>query len=98
MLRDKLIDTAIALGVDSPLRKLRAMLHPAYRYDRVEGDHMVALLQKYLKTDSNCIDIGCYRGRMLERFVQAAPQGKHIAYEPLPHLARSLAKRFPTVD
>jgi FkbM family methyltransferase len=98
MIRDKFIDVAIALGVDTPLRRLRAALYPAYQHDRLENQRLNKLLRTLLKEDSNCIDIGAYRGRTLSDIMLLAPRGKHIAYEPLPHLCRYLVRRFPSVD
>jgi FkbM family methyltransferase len=98
MLRDKLIDTAIRLGVDDQLRRMRANLLPRYNHDRIEIENLRKLLKSVLKEDSNCIDIGAYRGRILTEVVHIAPQGKHIAYEPLPHLHKYLSEHFPSVD
>lgn len=100
MLRDRLIDTAIKLGIDGQLRSLRATfaLNPMYRHDRAESRQLRSLLETMLSKNSNCIDIGAYRGRVLTEIVQVAPGGKHIAYEPLPHIHDYLVKRFPSVD
>lgn len=98
MLRDTLIDTAIRLGVDSQLRRARATLFSRYRHDRDETFRLRKILLSVLKEDSNCIDIGAYRGRMLAEFLKVAPHGRHIAYEPLPHLSKFLVARFPNVE
>jgi FkbM family methyltransferase len=98
MLRDKLINTAMKLGIDNQLLSIRAMLLPRYRHDRVENENLRKLLESVLNEDSNCIDIGAYRGRVLAELVRIAPCGKHIAYEPLPHLHRYLVEHFPSVD
>ncbi len=98
MLRDVLIDTAIKLRIDSQVRSVRAALFPIYRHDRTEGKFLHSLVSSVLAKDSNCIDIGAYRGRVLENLVRIAPSGKHIAYEPLPHAHQSLVERFPSVD
>ncbi|MEP7145225.1 MAG: FkbM family methyltransferase [Ferruginibacter sp.] len=52
------------------------------------------LIRKYLKKDSNCIDIGANMGHILMEMVAAAPKGKHFAFEPIPDLYASLKKRF----
>jgi FkbM family methyltransferase len=52
------------------------------------------LIRKYLKKDSNCIDIGANLGHILMEIVAAAPKGKHFAFEPIPDLYTSLKKRF----
>jgi FkbM family methyltransferase len=56
------------------------------------------LLAFALSTDSNCIDIGANRGGILAEMSRAAPAGRHIAFEPLPHLCDQLRQDFPTVD
>ncbi len=98
MLRDILIDTAVKLGIDDQLRSVRAAILPAYRHDRNESEFLRSLLASVLVKDSNCIDVGAFRGRVLADLVHAAPYGKHIAYEPLPHLHQYLVEHFPTVD
>jgi|SRR5579883_1164630 FkbM family methyltransferase len=98
MLRDNFIDIAMKLGVDEHLRTLRSTIVPRYRQARVENEHMRKLLRSVLKSDSHCIDIGAYRGRILGELVRLAPRGRHIAYEPLPHLHKLVHERFPMVD
>lgn len=51
-----------------------------------------------LQADSCCIDVGAHRGAVLQEIVRVAPAGRHIAYEPLPHLAAALRSRFPSVE
>ena len=98
MLRDVLIDTAMKLGIDSQLRNVRAAFIPVYRHDRNEGKFLRSLVSSALAKDANCIDVGAYRGRVLANLVNIAPYGKHVAYEPLPHLHQFLVERFPSVD
>lgn len=98
MLRDKLIDTATRLGIDDNLRSIRATLSPKYRHDRAEGRRLRSMLEASLSETSNCIDIGAYRGNVLAEIIRVAPRGKHIAYEPLPHMHKYLVERFPSVD
>jgi len=59
---------------------------------------MTLLIALGLVEDSNCIDVGAHIGSVLADIVRVAPLGRHIAYEPLPHLAAELAARFPSVD
>jgi FkbM family methyltransferase len=51
-----------------------------------------------LGPDSCCVDVGAHSGGVLGEIVRVAPQGRHIAYEPLPHLADRLRAAFPQVD
>ena len=98
MLRDRLIDTAMRLGIDDRLRSIRATLHPLYRQQRVDNHNLRLLLQSTLTAYSHCVDVGAYRGRVLKEIVRVAPHGCHIAYEPLPHLHKYLVDHFPAVE
>ena len=98
MLRDRLIDTAVRLGIDDQLRTIRATLHPVYRRQRSDNQNLRLLLQSSLTEYSNCVDVGAYRGRVLAEIVRVAPHGKHIAYEPLPHIYKYLVEHFPSVE
>ncbi len=55
------------------------------------------LLNFYLDNNSNCVDIGAHKGLFLRKFLTLAPKGSHIAFEPLPKLARDLSLNFPKV-
>ena len=48
--------------------------------------------------DGHCIDVGAHAGEILEDLVRVAPDGRHIAYEPLPAFASELQAAFPAVD
>ncbi len=96
--RETLIEAAVRLKVDEPLLKLRAAVSPRHRGYLEEQREIARLLANWLSPTSNCIDIGAYNGRTLAEIVRLAPQGRHIAYEPLPHKYRLLERRFPSVD
>jgi FkbM family methyltransferase len=96
-MRNLLIDVATRLRLDGPLLKARAALSRQHGYAEEERE-LHDVLVSTLNENSNCIDIGAYRGRVLDQMVRLAPHGRHIAYEPLPHLYRQLVTRFPSVD
>lgn len=63
------------------------------------GEDTVRLLLAYtLASDAHCIDVGAHAGDVLSEMLRLAPAGRHLAYEPLPEMARSLAERFPQAD
>jgi FkbM family methyltransferase len=64
------------------------------RYDR----QTVRVMSRVLTRSSNCIDVGCFHGKILADMVALAPAGRHYAFEPLPHLARELKPQFPSVQ
>jgi FkbM family methyltransferase len=66
--------------------------------DRQDMDHLRLLFSFALSEASNCIDVGAHTGDVLREIIRCAPQGKHIAYEPLPHMFDDLIRTFPNVD
>ena len=44
------------------------------------------------------IDVGAHIGELLRSIVAAAPEGRHVAVEPIPGLAAVLRAEFPTVS
>jgi FkbM family methyltransferase len=62
-------------------------------YDRQTVEVMFRVLRRNL----NCIDGGAHVGDVLQRMVDISPEGRHYAFEPLPHLAQKLKERFPQV-
>lgn len=74
----------------SVLNFLHLDLTKNLQYDRLTK----AIMQKVIKPDSNCIDIGCHKGEILDSILRIAPQGRHFAFEPLPHLYVKLKERY----
>lgn len=60
------------------------------KYDRLT----LKVLDKVLQKNSNCIDIGCYKGEILQEVLKRCPQGKHMAFEPIPVFYKALRKKF----
>jgi FkbM family methyltransferase len=79
-------------------RTARALEPAEERLGRLEHERLRRLLALTLPRDACCVDVGCHRGVVLEQIVALAPAGRHIAFEPIPHLADELAGRFPGVD
>ena len=52
------------------------------------------IINRVCKRDSNCIDIGCHAGEVLDIIRKAAPEGKHFGFEPLPHLYNALKTKY----
>jgi FkbM family methyltransferase len=59
---------------------------------------MRRLLAFSLSAEANCVDIGAHRGSVLAEMLRVAPQGRHIAFEPIPELAELLRREFPGVE
>lgn len=56
-----------------------------------------AMLAATLRPDSSFVDVGTNEGQWLPHVLRCAPHGRHLAFEPSPHLAAGLRRDFPNV-
>ena len=66
--------------------------------NQIDDDHLRLILALGVPRDANCLDVGANQGLFLRDFRRVAPDGRHIAYEPVPHLATRLAQQYPEMD
>lgn len=59
-------------------------------YDRLTK----RIMKKVIEPASNCIDVGCHKGEILEDILRLAPNGSHIAFEPIPDFYDKLKQRY----
>lgn len=51
-----------------------------------------------LPYNGNCIDVGCYKGEILDLMLKAAPRGKHYGVEPIPDKYKDLEAKYHSVS
>lgn len=75
---------------------LRNTLKLPYYYfkNRQYNRETVHIMKAVLKPNSNCVDIGCHKGRILDLMLAFAPEGTHYAFEPLPPFFELLKKKY----
>lgn len=78
--------------------ELLAALYPVAAVELREQIALEAVLAAALRRDSCYVDVGSNRGQLLREAVRVAPEGRHLAFEPIPELATELARAFPTVE
>lgn len=66
--------------------------------DLLDNQRIAMILAFTLGPDSNCIDVGCHKGEMLADMLRLAPDGRHLAFEPIPYMYDALRQRFPGVE
>jgi FkbM family methyltransferase len=71
---------------------------PVMARNQIDDSHLKLLLSFELRPDSNCLDVGANEGIFLREFQRVAPNGHHIAYEPVPSLCAKLERQFPEID
>lgn len=52
------------------------------------------VIKKVCKEATNCIDVGCHKGEILDLMIEAAPKGKHFGFEPIPELYSNLKTKY----
>ncbi|MCR6638471.1 MAG: hypothetical protein NVV82_05610 [Sporocytophaga sp.] len=52
------------------------------------------VIELVCKENSNCIDIGCHKGEILDLFIKHSPSGRHMAFEPIPMLFEVLEENY----
>lgn len=72
------------------IKKLPIAFTQNQRYDR----QTKAVIQKVCKADSTCVDVGCHKGEVLDVMLQAAPQGQHYGFEPIPFMFQALKAKY----
>jgi FkbM family methyltransferase len=81
------------------LRHLRRRFLPAHiRADIRDTELLIALMERTLDRDSDCLDVGAHAGGVLREMVRIAPGGRHVAWEPLPEFAAHLRDEYPEVQ
>lgn len=88
----------VAKNAQHLLGAFRRRRHPELREIHLEPDRMERAMALLIRRDSNCIDVGCHIGSTLSLMLKLAPQGKHMAFEPVPQKAAWLRAKFPEVD
>ncbi len=63
-----------------------------------KNQHYDRLTKKVIRAvcnpSSNCIDVGCHTGEILDLMRTAAPQGRHWGFEPIPTLFQALKNKY----
>lgn len=95
----------IGTPLERPLVKLRPLLeyrfrrrHPELAEVFEEPARIDEVVRRIVGPGSNCIDIGCHLGAMLNQLLRLAPYGRHMAFEAVPHKAKWLQQRYRTAD
>lgn len=64
------------------------------KYDRLT----LAIMKKVLKQNSNCIDVGCHKGEVLDEILSCSPNGTHFGFEPIPEYFNYLFRKYEGMD
>ncbi len=61
----------------------------------LEYDRLTKLIMKRkINNNSNCIDVGCHKGEILDIILKYSPKGTHYGFEPIPQLFNNLTEKY----
>jgi FkbM family methyltransferase len=86
------------LGLAEQAHYLRLMRTKRGRRGLRDDRQLAFFMVSTISHNANCIDIGAHTGWVLRDIVKLAPDGHHMAFEPIPKLAAKLATDFPAVE
>ena len=96
---------AVGTPVEGVLRRLRWVRtaphrrrHPELQDFFLEDERTRHVIRSLVHASSCVVDVGAHLGSMLSEILRLAPDGRHIAIEPMPAMAAGLRRRFPQVE
>jgi FkbM family methyltransferase len=76
------------------LKQLLSLLHISVTRNQKYDAYTRKIISRSLKPGSNCVDIGCHKGEILDLMISGAGTGKKIGFEPIPELYRHLTEKY----
>jgi FkbM family methyltransferase len=76
------------------LKRLLCLLHISVTRNQKYDAFTQKIIKRTLLPDSNCIDIGCHKGEILDLMIKGAPRGKKFGFEPIPELYNFLSAKY----
>lgn len=80
------------------IKKILKKLPIAFTRNQAYDRDTARIIQQVCRRWSNCIDVGCHEGDILNTMLKAAPEGHHFAFEPIPYLFEGIAERFKSFE
>lgn len=78
--------------IKSWIKKLPIAFTKNQKYDQLT----TKVIRTVCQPTSNCIDVGCHKGEVLQTILKAAPDGQHYCFEPIPEFYEQLTQNFPS--
>jgi FkbM family methyltransferase len=88
----------VGTPLEGPARRLLALASSPRARKNSRDDEALRSLIRSLPADASCVDVGANMGHILAAMAESCPEGRHVAFEPVPTLAQDLRRRFPRVD
>lgn len=86
--------------IPSLLKRIIKTIPIAFTQNQRYDAQSVCVIRSVCNENSNCIDVGCHKGEIMDLMLKYAPKGKHTGFEPIPDLYQHLLSKYqnnPTV-
>jgi FkbM family methyltransferase len=88
----------VALSLRRLATSWKQFRHPELHDVHLEATYMKQVMDRAIRESTNCIDIGCHLGSMLQHIQHCAKRGQHMGIEPVPYKAQWLQRKFPHIE
>ena len=76
------------------LKRLLTILHISLTRNQKYDAWTQKIMDRVLGPGSNCIDIGCHKGEILDLMIRCSPEGMKFGFEPIPDLYNELVNKY----
>lgn len=76
------------------IKKILKALPFAFTKNQQYDRQTKQVIRRVCRPESNCVDIGCHKGEILDLFLQYAPNGIQYGFEPIPDLYKALFEKY----
>ncbi len=99
-IRHRLNEVITGKPFETPVRNTYSLVYGFYKHDPnlIYDKQTRKVMTRVLRKDSNCLDVGANEGMFVREMLKFAPQGEHMAFEPIPELAAKVEAKYPQVE
>ena len=77
------------------IKKIIKKIPIAFTQNQQYDKQTTLVIKKVCQENSNCVDVGCHKGEVLDIMRKYAPKGNHFGFEPIPELYQALQSKYP---
>ncbi|MDI9319860.1 MAG: FkbM family methyltransferase [Phycisphaerales bacterium] len=77
------------------IKKIIKKIPIAFTQNQQYDKQTTLVIKKVCQENSNCVDVGCHKGEVLDIMRKYAPKGNHFGFEPIPELCQALQSKYP---
>lgn len=80
------------------IKKIIKKIPIAFTQNQQYDKQTTLVIKKVCQENSNCVDVGCHKGEVLDIMRKYAPKGHHFGFEPIPELYQALQFKYSKTE